>query len=151
MATIFHHVIIEAEKSRIFDAITQPRGLASWWIEDCTVEPKVGFMMQFNVHGHGTIKMKVIDLQPDRRVEWECCNDNDEWTGTRVLFEIVEKDNACALLFRHSGWKDQTNFFGTCNYHWGRHLAMLIQLCETGQSTLDQDTESNEVRKVTNN
>ncbi len=149
MATIFHQVVIEAGKNRIYDAITLQSGLSQWWMADCTVKPEVGFVNLFRMEGHGTNKMKVFDLQHCRRVEWECCNDDHPWTGTRIIFEIAEKKDACVLSFKHAGWKEQTDFFGTCSFHWARHLLMLAHLCETGKSQLDRQKERAEVRKVT--
>lgn len=149
MPTIFHQVVIAASKNKIYDAITQQSGLSQWWLADCTVKPELGFMNLFRMENHGTNKMKVVDLQPGRRVEWECCNDDHPWTRTRIIFEITEKKNACVLSFKHSGWKEQTDSFGICSFHWARHLSMLAHLCETGESQLDQRREREEVRKVT--
>ena len=148
MATIFHQVVIEADKDRIYDAITTQQGLSRWWIADCTVKPELGFVNEFCVEGHGVNLMKVVDLQPGRRVEWECCNVDDPWTGTRIVFEIAEKSSGCVLSFKQIGWREQDDFFATCNFHWARHLAMLSHLCATGESQLVRATERDEVRKV---
>jgi len=151
MATIFHRVVIEADQTKVYDAITRQDGLSKWWIADCTAKPEVGFVNEYRVEGHGAIEFRVVDLQEGRRVEWACCNEDHPWSKTRIVFDITEKDKACVLDFRHEGWEGQTEFFGTCSFHWARHLLMLVHLCETGESQLDPDVERNEVRKVTEN
>jgi hypothetical protein len=65
------------------------------------------------------------------------------WMGTRVLFEIEERDNPggrlgisgggprmAVLEFRHSGWDEESEYFGFCNFAWGATLLMLKQWCE---------------------
>jgi hypothetical protein len=93
-------------------------------------------------------RMEVVDLQPSRRVEWLCRNENHPWTGTRISFDIAEKQSGCTLTFRQAGWRSQDDFFATCNFHWARHLLVLARLCETGSSELDREQERHEVRKV---
>jgi hypothetical protein len=90
--------------------------------------------------------MKVIDLTPDKRVEWECISKHPQsspasaWTGTHVIFEITrrsvppwaaEKANMAILTFRHSGWDEQSEYFGFCNFAWGQVLQKLKQVCES--------------------
>ena len=70
MAEIYHQVVIRANGETIYNAVTTQEPLSRWWIADCTVKPEVGFVNEFRVEGHGVNKMKVVDLQPGRRVEW---------------------------------------------------------------------------------
>lgn len=154
MAEIYHHVVIRTTPETLYDALTTQRGLSHWWIADCTVKPEIGFVNEFRVVGHGINKMKIVDLQPGRRVEWECVNDepddgsDDQWISTHIIFEITLKSDICALSFRHTGWRDATEFFATCNYHWARHLGILVEFCESGRSPLNVEHERDEVRKV---
>jgi len=39
------------------------------------------------------------------------------------------KDNA-ELRFNHSGWKDYTDMFAQCSYHWAIYLGNLKALAE---------------------
>ena len=69
-------------------------------------------------------------------------------SDTHVIFEISKHLNLVKLNFKHTYWKEQTEFFATCNYHWGRHLTMLKNYCETSINQLDQKVESEEIKKV---
>ncbi len=35
------------------------------------------------------------------------------------------------LDFRHSGWDENSEYFGFCNFAWGETLLMLKQWCES--------------------
>lgn len=150
MVEIYHQVVIRSESETVYNAVTTQQALSRWWIADCTVKPEVGFVNEFRVEGYRVNKMKVADLQPGRRVKWECQNDGpgDQWTGTHVSFEIRAKEDGATLSFRHSNGRQATEFFATCSYHWACHLAILVELCETGRSALDRNKEREEVRKV---
>lgn len=143
MAEIYHMVSIKAHRRTVYESIITQKGLSQWWLPDTIAKAEVGFINEMGIRDLFTNKMKVIDLQPDRRVEWECINDTegDEWTGTHVVFDLVENDGNTNLHFRHSGWKEQSEFFGICNFHWARHLMMLKHLCETGVSLLHAENE----------
>lgn len=132
MATIFHRIDIHSNKEAIYQAITTQGGLSRWWLPDCTAKEELGFVNEFKVNDKITNKMKITDLQPNVRVKWECIDSVPEWVGTQIIFEIDTDDGVLFLNFKHAGWKKQTKFCAYCNYHWGRHLSMLKNLCETG-------------------
>jgi uncharacterized protein YndB with AHSA1/START domain len=141
MANIYHLVTIKVVKATIYNAVTTQEGLSQWWLPDTNAKAELEFINEFRVGTKFINKMKVIDLQPDKRAEWECMNDNDEWTGTHIIFEIEEKEGVCYLHFKQTGWKAQTEFYGNCSFHWARHLIMLKHYCETGHSILQADSE----------
>lgn len=141
MADIYHLVTMKAKQKTIFDAVTTQRGLSSWWLPDTIAKPQLGFVNTFRVGTRFVNKMKIIGLQPYARVEWECLNENDEWTGTHISFDIREKDGFCHLHFKQTDWRAQTDFFATCSFHWARHLIMLKHYCESSISILDADGE----------
>ena len=45
------------------------------------------------------VKLRVVELVPNKRVEWECISNHPKsspasaWTGTHFIFEIAERDN----------------------------------------------------------
>jgi hypothetical protein len=64
-------------------------------------------------------------------------------TGTHIIFEITERENPglwlgitaeaprlAVLEFRHTGWDENSEYFGFCNFAWGETLLMLKQRCE---------------------
>jgi hypothetical protein len=92
--------------------------------------------------------MRVLDTVQNRRVEWEIISTHPKrspasaWTGTRIVFEITERDQPghwlgishggprmAVLDFRHSGWDEPSEFFGFCGFAGGETLRMLKRWC----------------------
>ena len=146
--TIYHQVLIDSKQEDVFKAITRQEGLSKWWIQDCIAKPEIGFVNVFKYEGYVDNEMKVIDLIENKRVEWECIKSEKEWIGTHIVFEISTHHNLTKLDFKQIGWKEQTEFFATCNFHWARHLTMLKKLCESGVNQVFQEKEAIEIKKV---
>lgn len=150
MPAIRHRVLIRADRAKIYHALVAEEGLSGWWTTDCTARPEVGFVNEFRFGKLIRNKMKVVGLEPGRRVEWECIESVREWTGTRIVFEITEKENLNFLNFSHTGWPEEGELFAKCNFNWGRYLKSLKDLCETGKgSPFDAAGDLTEVRAVT--
>jgi hypothetical protein len=90
--------------------------------------------------------MKVLDLAQNQRVEWETISSHPRsspasaWTGTHISFELdrrsvppwsAQKSEMTILNFRHSGWDENSEFFGFCNFQWGQVLQKLKLVCES--------------------
>jgi uncharacterized protein YndB with AHSA1/START domain len=154
MATLYHQVWIDAPASTVYDALATAEGLGKWWAPHTSTETDEGLVLSHSPGAeHGDVKMKVIDMTPDKRVAWEIISTHPQrspasaWTGTRIVFEIAERENPGAWLgissssrtlsvlnFRHSGWDEESEFFGFCNFAWGHTLLMLQQWCEAPTS-----------------
>lgn len=118
---------------KVYDAITLEQGLEGWWTTDATAKPEIGHINHFKFGPEYFNKMKVLDLKPTTFVAWECVDGNREWIGTKLTFELEDRDGATFLKFSHLNWKAESEFFGFCNHHWGRYLDSLKSLCETGK------------------
>ena len=135
MASIKHYLIIKSPAAKIYEALTTKTGVAGWW----TIQNKIGNQINgMNIFDFGERyhnEMKIIDLQPNKRVEWLCEEGDKEWIETRFVFEIEETELYSVLRFSHNDWKEETDFFASCNYHWGYYLQSLKLYCETGAGT----------------
>ena len=133
MADIFHLFNIKTEDtSKVYKAITEQEGLASWWTTDTKAVPEVGSIAEFRFTKDYYKGMKVTNLENDNKVEWECIHGHEEWIGTKVIFELEKLDNSVDIKFYHNSWKEVTNMYGICNYHWGLYLKSLKTYIETG-------------------
>lgn len=148
MATIYHQVRMNAPAAKLYKAISTANGIASWWDKPTGTQAAVGSVLEFDPGAeHGVLRMKVLELLPGKRVEWECISTHPRtspasaWTGTHVLFEIAEsmpmafeitkRKHMAVLDFRHSGWDETSPYFGFCNFGWGEALLKLKKLCES--------------------
>lgn len=108
---------------------------------------------------HGILRMKVLDMSKPRRVEWKCISTHPKtspasaWTGTHVVFEIARRSvppwasretEMTILTSRHSGWDENSEYFGFCNFAWGQALQKLSHVCESavGATTRRREEEA---------
>jgi len=132
MADIKQFLTIKTRPEAVYNAITTEMGIKNWWTTNCSVKQKVGSIAQFNFTHKYHDEMKIVDLQPNTLVEWECLVGNEEWIGTTIKFELEEVESKTVLRFSHSDWMSQTDFFASCNYNWGFYLHSLKKYLETG-------------------
>ena len=60
--------------------------------------------------------------------------DETEWVGTKVIFEIVEKDGKTQLRFTHYGLTPQYECYDICNEGWTNYIRnSLYKLITTGK------------------
>ncbi len=147
MATLYHEVWINAPTAKVYQAISTADGISKWWDKQTAVETDQGLVLEHNPGPeHGVVKMKVLDLVEEQRVEWQCISRHPQtspasaWTGTHVIFELNrravppwagKKVEMAILSFRHSGWDEDNEFLGFCNFAWGQVLQKLQQVCES--------------------
>lgn len=130
MADILHRVGIVATPAKVYDALTTVEGLNGWWTVETTGSGDGE--LQFRFGGGGGADMKVVDLQPNKRVEWEVVDGPSEWVGTTVTFDLTQDGEWTIILFSHAGWREQIEFMNHCSTKWALFLMSLKSLVETG-------------------
>lgn len=133
MAELRHLVVIAAPVGRVYRALTEQSGLAGWWTEQTIAQEGVGSTIEFRFGDRYFNKMRIVALEPDARVEWECLEGDEEWVGTSFVFELEVKDGQTVVRFTHGKWRAVTDFFAHCNFHWGFYLRSLKSFCESGR------------------
>jgi len=135
MPAIKHYLIINSPPEEVYNAITKTEGLKNWWTVGAKADEKIGGIAEFIFGERYHNKMKIINLQANKVVEWECLEGDKEWIGTSFLFDLEEKDGSTILRFSHNEWREETDFFASCNFNWGYYMNSLKQYCETGEGT----------------
>ncbi len=79
--------------------------------------------------------MRLVNLVPNRKVEWECIEGDERWVGTKFTFDLEEKDGQPVLRFSHYDWAGDDDFYALCNTTWASYMQSLKDLCETGTGT----------------
>lgn len=129
MVDILHRVGMTATPDQVFAALTTVDGLAGWWTTDTSGD---GGLLQFRFGDLGGFDMKVLDLQPDRRVLWEVVEGPAEWIGTTVSFDLAQDGEWTIVRFEHAGWREPVEFMNHCSTKWATFLLSLKSLVETG-------------------
>ncbi|MEO9477552.1 MAG: SRPBCC domain-containing protein [Cyclobacteriaceae bacterium] len=139
MEHIRHFVNINSPIDKVYEALATQEGLAKWWTETTVAKPEIGFVNEFRF-GEGELKqLKVTSLKPDTYIEWLSVGGDEEWQDTKIIFNLESKDSKTILRFSHENWRNATDYFGNCNFHWGIFLGSLKMLCETGKGRTFQD------------
>jgi len=134
MPDIIHRVGIKSSSPKdTYKALTTREGLSAWWTNDTKGESKVGGVIQFRFGDSGGFDMKVLELDPAKRVLWEVVDGPEEWIGTKVCFDLKQEGDFTIVLFKHQGWKEPVEFMHHCSTKWATFLMSLKSLLETGQ------------------
>jgi len=131
MVEILHRIGVTSAPEKVYAALTTVDGLAGWWTEDTHGDGDPGGVLRFRFEP-GDVDMKVLDAQPGELVLWEVVDGPEEWIGTRVRFELKQRDGFTIVLFRHEGWAEPVEFMYHCSTKWATFLLSLKRLVETG-------------------
>ncbi|HEX8305028.1 MAG TPA: SRPBCC domain-containing protein [Jatrophihabitans sp.] len=130
MADILHRVGITATPESVYEALTTVDGLAAWWTTDTSGDSDG--TLKFRFGEVGGFDMKVLDLQPGKRVLWEVLDGPAEWVGTTVSFDLAQDGDWTIVLFAHAGWREPVEFMSHCSTKWATFLMSLKAFVETG-------------------
>jgi uncharacterized protein YndB with AHSA1/START domain len=134
VAEILHLFNIKTtDASKVYDAITTQEGLSNWWTTETTATPEVNSIATFRFLPDYYDEMKITKLEKNRRVEWHCIVGDKQWVGTKIIFSIEPEQNSINLRFSHTDWREKTDFYAVCNYHWGLYMKSLKTYVETGK------------------
>ena len=129
---------VEQSAKEVFDAIKNVRG---WWGEDVTgSNAKIGDEFTYRVQDIHYSKLRVVELVPNEKIVWlvlenhmNYVEDQEEWVGTKISFEIARKGDQTQVRFEHLGLVPTYECYGVCSDAWGslmRHS--LTSLITTG-------------------
>ena len=136
MPDILHRLKIEASPHQVYQALTEQRGLSSWWTRDTVTDPVAGLTAQFGFSGRKVLfHMFIESLEADKKVVWRCLGGHPEWEGTVLTFQLEPYGEGSVLHFTHAGWSSTAGIFATCNFDWARYLISLKEYLTTGRGT----------------
>ena len=139
MVDILHRVGIKAPLDEVYQALATREGAAAWWTTSTQGDSKVGAVLKFRFSAEGKeiggFDMKVLELQPGKRVLWQVVEGPAEWIGTRISFDLRQEGDYSIVLFKHQGWKEPGEFMHHCSTKWAVFLLSLKSLLETGKGT----------------
>lgn len=134
MKKIEHEIKIHSDASSVYQALTTLKGLESW--HSAHVEGNLSLNGQFTIthQEYPSFSWKIIALEPNHSVEWECIKGPGDAPGTHVWFNLVPKEDGRVLVeCTHQGWANTNGKFRKCNTLWGMLLSHLKQFVESGK------------------
>ena len=133
MPDILHKIDVRSSPNQTYRALTTLEGLAGWWTTTTQGNPNPGGTIAFRFGPLGGFDMKVLELEPDRRVLWQVVDGPTEWLGTKVSFELRPDGDFTDVLFKHQGWKEPVEFMHHCSTKWATYLLSMKSMLEGGQ------------------
>jgi hypothetical protein len=133
-------ILVDQTPKEVFKAINNVRG---WWIDDIDGQSEKlndEFSVLFYDGVHYS-KQKLVEFVPDKKVVWlvtesklNFIEDESEWTGTKISFEISTIGNKTQLQFTHHGLRPDIECYKDCSNAWGGYIKKsLFDLITKGQ------------------
>jgi hypothetical protein len=121
--------LVEQSPKEVFNAINNVR---EWWTGEPGVEgrtDKAGDEFTYRFKDIHYSKQKITELIPGKKIVWlitdsklNFIKDKSEWTGTKILFEISEKNNKTQIRFTHVGLVPGIECYGDCSNAWSSYI-----------------------------
>jgi hypothetical protein len=148
-------ILADQTPSAAFKAINNVRG---WWSEEIEGSTdKLNDVFNYHFEDIHRCQIKLIEVIADKKIVWlvmdnyfkpgifddashhlrsndRLTKDQSEWTGTKISFEIAEKDNKTQICFTHLGLVPEYECFNVCSNGWNYYIRQsLLDLITTGK------------------
>jgi uncharacterized protein YndB with AHSA1/START domain len=130
MADIHHQIQIGASPETLYPLVSSAPGFAQWWAADARdiADPTHGVELAF--FGRRTIyRLRPQTFLPPVQAAWHC-ETGEEWNGTQLTFLLNRQPQGTLLRFAHAAWRQETDYFVSCNTTWGELLYRLKATAE---------------------
>ena len=132
-------ILVDQTPEVAFNAINNVRG---WWSEEIEGSTdKLNDEFSYHYEDVHRCKIKLTEIVPNKKVVWlvldnyfKFTKDTTEWTGTKVIFDITEKDNKTEIRMTHQGLVPQYECYDICRDSWTNYIQnSLRSLITTGK------------------
>src|SRR5689334_21153331 len=139
MHDIFQHFPIKSSVESVFEAVSTPKGLDSWWTLTSSGSPSAdaGYRLGFGP-GYDWLA-KVSRFEPNKEIEFEFIEADRAWVGTRIGFSLDEDHGKTAVRFHHTGWPESNEHYRVSCYCWSMYLRLLKRYVERGEVVSYED------------
>lgn len=132
-------IVVDNSPAEVFEAINHVRG---WWqgeIKGST--EKLGDEFTYQMGDVHFSKQKVVEMIPGEKVVWlvtesklSFVSKKDEWTGTKIQFDIRLEGGKTKLDFTHYGLVPTFECYGGCSGAWEKLIQKsLFSFITTGK------------------
>jgi len=120
-------ILVDRTPEQAFNAINNVRG---WWSEEIEgATDKLNSVFDYHYEDVHRCKMKIIELVPNKKAVWSVLEnyfkftkDKSEWVGTKIIFDISEKDDKTEIRLTHEGLVPEYECFEICRDAWTTYI-----------------------------
>jgi activator of Hsp90 ATPase-like protein len=134
MTTTDFTYILKTKRSaeEVFRAVNNVRGWWSGYYAEEIMGETEKLNDEFSFRAGGGLhysKHKLVEVIPNKKVVWLTTGSDfnfiakkDEWTGTKIIFEISQEDGETQLIFTHEGLSPEAECYNDCAPAWSQYL-----------------------------
>ena len=130
MADIVHQLMIHSSPGKVYEAVSNPAGIDKWWSLSCEGTPELAAEYVLNFGPGYNWKARVYRILQDKVFALQFSDADDDWTGTRVCFELESSGDSTRVLFQHNGWQSPNEHYRISCYCWAMYLRLLKRYVE---------------------
>jgi hypothetical protein len=120
-------ILVDQTPKEVFGAINNPQ---AWWSEEIKGgTSKLNDEFDYHFKDIHICKFKLIEVIPNQKVVWLCeenyfnfIQDQSEWVGTKVIFDIVPNGDQTQLNFTHQGLVPAYECYEICENAWTEYI-----------------------------
>lgn len=120
---------VNEQPEKVYEKLLDVR---AWWSglfgEEIQEDGDGGFTFSAGGGAHYS-KQKPVEMIPGRKVRWLVTDskltfieDNAEWTGTQIGFDLTPDGDGTKVTFTHFGLTPSIECYDQCSAAWGRYL-----------------------------
>jgi len=134
-------ITVDASSQEVFKSINN---VSNWWTENLEGNSQKlndEFSVRFDdVH---VSTQKLIEVIPGKKIVWlvidshlNFIKEKQELNGTKICFDIIEKDDKTQINFTHVGLVPEAECYNDCAIAWGQYIkGSLFKLLAEGKGT----------------
>lgn len=132
-------ILVDQSPGEVIEAVSNPH---NWWSGEVTGKARqLNDEFSYRYKDLHYSRQRVIELIPEQKAVWivteselSYVEDRNEWTGTKIGFEVTRLGNQTELRFSHLGLTPAVECFDSCSTTWSQLIKQsLYSLITTGK------------------
>ena len=123
MLSIQQQIVTKADKATVMAALATADGVRHWWTDDCDVDDKKT-SYRFDKDA-GTMEVGFdVKAKSGDRYELQCARGNNpDWTGTTLVFRLVDVAGGTKVELEHQGFARPSEVYAMCVNGWSYFMS----------------------------